>query len=109
MRYYRYLYKSDSIKNLDKIKNNLNKRIGLLDYFLILWGRGDNQLEIMDAKFLKQSFYKKEAPVVIGLAKTYEEALSLVLDITNESISKTGLPDVKPYLIKRAKTKDFTL
>lgn len=109
MKYYRYLYVGDGISKVDKIKTKLNLHQGTIGIFIIALADGDNQLEIINASYLKLPFYRKKPFVVVGLAKGYDEAVDLVIRMTNESIQKTGTPNVKEFLKKRAKTKDFTI
>lgn len=109
MKYYRYLYTTDSINNVDKLKVKLNLQKGKPGIYIIFWARNNDQLEIMNSLYLKQNFYRQKPPVIIGLTKSYEEAVELVVKITNESIQKTGSPNIKDYLLKRVKTHDFTI
>jgi len=109
MKYYRYLYTSESITNVDKLKVKLNLRKGKVGIYIIFWARNNDQLEIMNSLYLKQHFYRIKPPVVIGLAKSYDEAVELVIKMTNESLEKTGNPDIKNYLLKRVETRDFTI
>lgn len=109
MKYYRYLYKSDSIKNLDKLKLKLNLHRGLNDFYVIFWARGNNQLEIINAALLKQHYLQIKTLPVIGISKTYEEAVEIVVKITEDSLKYTKNADIKNFLLKRVETKDFTI
>ena len=64
MKYYKYLYVSDSIKNPDKIKRSLKLHKGVLGIYLIMLSTDPDQVEIMNAAFLKLPYYKKHAPVI---------------------------------------------
>lgn len=108
MQYYRYLYTSDSIKKIDKIKLKLNEHRGVLGLYVICLNKGVNQLDIINAAYLKLPYYRTNPPIVVGLAKTYDEAVDLVIKMTNEAIDRIGFPNIKEYLKKRAKTRDFT-
>lgn len=108
MKYYKYLYVSDSIRHTDKLKVKLSKHMGCPDIYVIFWARNNDQLEIMNASFLKLHFYRKKPPVIVGLAKSYDEAVDLIINMTNEALEHTGKPDIKDYLILRAKTRNFT-
>lgn len=109
MRYYRYLYSSDSIHNIQKVKEKLNAHNGMVGIHIISLPRNNNQLEIMDAAFLKFPFYRKHPLVVVGITHSYDEAVDIVVKITEESIEKTGKASIKDYLVLRAKTRDFTI
>lgn len=109
MKYYRYLYTSESIKNVDKYKFRLNTHNGFSSMYVILLSNNNDMLEIMNSIYLKLKYYRKHPQIVIGIAKTYDEALDIVMRIINESMEKTGSPYVKDYLKLRAKTRDFSL
>ncbi len=109
MKYYKYLYVSNSIKNVKKLKINLNLRYGLMGYYIIGFMDSYKELSIMKAAFLKLPFYKKHPPVIVGITKDFDEAVEIIQQITEESLERTGKADIKDYLIKRAKTKDFTV
>ena len=109
MKYYRYLYTSDSIKKIEKYKLKLNTHNGFTSMYVILLSDNNDMLEIMNSIYLKLKYYRKHPKIVIGITKTYDEALDIVINIINESIKKTGSPNVKEYLKLRAKTRDFTI
>lgn len=108
MKFYKYLYTSDDIKNIDKIKLKLNEHRGMPGYFLIALSASDGQLDIFNASYLKFKYYRTNPPVVVGLSKTYDEAVDIIIKIIEESIKKCGNCNIKEYLIRRAKTFDFT-
>ena len=109
MKYYRYLYTSESVKKSDRIKLRLNEHRGLVGYYIIAINKGSNQLDIINSVYLKLPIYRKNPPIVVGLAKSYDEAVDLVIKMTNEAIEKTGFANIKDYLKIRVKTKDFTV
>lgn len=108
MKFYRYLYTGDKIKNAGRYKLRLKTHKMLVGFYVISLSGGKNQLDIINAFNLKLGFYRKHPIVVVGIAKSYDEAVELVIRMTNEAMEKTGKPDIKDYLIKRVKTKDFT-
>lgn len=108
MKYYKYLYVSSGIKNIDKLKIKLNLHKGVLGTYVISLSQGNNQLEIMAAYYLKFRYYRMHPPIIVGLADSYDEALKLVVKMQEEALNKTGNPNIKDYLVLRAKTKDFT-
>ncbi len=108
MKYYRYLYISPGIKNPEKVKLQLKLHKGILGKYIISLSTDNNQLEIMAAYYLKLRYYRKHPPIVVGIAESYDEALELVLKMQEEAITKNNNPNIKEYLIKRAKTRDFT-
>lgn len=95
------LYLSPSLKNPKKLLKKLNKsKLPCLFYVLTL-EMGDDQLAIYPAYCLQQSFYKKHPPVIVGLAKDYEEAQALVIRIVEDSMAETGECNLKTYLRSR--------
>lgn len=109
MKYYKYLYVGPSIRFVDKIKAKLNSRAGLVGKYIIYLSHGNNQVEIINGAYLKLPYYSKHGLVIVGIAGDYNEALSLVLKMIEESLEKTGKPFIKEYLVLKAKTKDFSI
>ena len=108
MKYYKYLYTSESIRNPGKVKTRLRLHKGTPGYFILYFANGNDQLEIMNTVYLKLNYYRKHPPIVVGLAKSYDEAVEIVIKIVNEALKKTGNANIKEYLIKKAKTSNFT-
>lgn len=67
-------------------------------YLITLASCEKNQLDILSAIHLVQPVLYHRCPMVIGIAKGYEEALTLVTEITREVLEKTGDADVRNYL-----------
>lgn len=109
MKYYRYLYLSDSIKHPEILKNKLKLNMGVAGYYLICMSENYNQLEIIASYYFKMPYYRKHPYAVIGIAKSYEEAVSIIIDITNESLNKTDSANLIEYLKLKAKTRNFTI
>ena len=53
---------------------------------------------------LFQKYFRKHAPIIIGIASNYEEAVAIVQKIVEESLERTGTCDLKEYL--KLKVKD---
>lgn len=109
MKYYKYLYNSESIKNVNRIKQKLLLHKGIADIFIIFISDDHKNLEIMSACFLKLKYYRKHPPIIVGITKTHEEATTIIVQMMDESLNKTGKPNIIDYLKLRAKTNDFTL
>jgi len=92
------LYVSPSVKHPKKMLKQLNKSKLPCRFFVLTLEDGRDQLAIYPAYCLQQPFYRKFPPVIIGLAKDYEEAQDLVLQIVEESLAKTGECNLKEYL-----------
>lgn len=102
MKFYKYLYIGDTVKNPAKAKRRLKLHIGQLLYVISLSG-GEDQLEIYHSAYLKQRYYRHHPPVIIGIASSHEEAVELVIQITKECLLATGECDLKEYLKQKAK------
>ncbi len=100
--YHPRLYVGESIreKKLDKIKKKLESRPLLSGVFLITLSENQSdQLDIYEAKLLAQSYYKRNPPVVVGLAGNYDEAVSLVEQLVRECLEERGDCALKEYLL----------
>lgn len=101
LQYYSNLYVSNSIpsKKLDRIKKKLEKNPLKSGVFLVAAARnGVDLLEIYSAGLLAQSYYKKEPPYVIGITKTYDEAVALVEQLVQDCLRERGDCSLKEYL-----------
>lgn len=102
MKFYKCLYIGDTVKNPSKIKRRLKLHAGV-SVHIIAFAPGNDQLEIYHSAFLKQSYYRKHPPVIIGLAGSHDEAVEIVVKITKECLLATGNCNLKEYLKERAK------
>ena len=98
MKFYKHLYVGEGIKHPNKVKWKLRRNAGQFQIYVIALTAGKDQLEIYHCAFLQQKYYKKHPPYIIGIAKKYEDALELVVEITKEAIERDGYPDLKKYL-----------
>lgn len=98
MKFYRHLYVGESIKKPNKVKWKLRHRAGQLKIYVIALAGGDDQLEIYHCAFLQQKYYKDHPPFIIGIAGGYEEAVDIVVEITQAALKETGSPNLKKYL-----------
>ncbi len=102
MKFYKYLYVGDTIKEPSKVKSKL-KRHTAISVYVICIASGDDQLEIYQSVFLRQKYFKRHSPIVVGIASDYDEAVGLVVQITKECVEKTGNCNLKEYLKGKAK------
>lgn len=102
MKFYKYLYIGDTVKELPKIKQKLKLHAGTSVYVICIAG-GDDQLEIYHSAYLKQKYYRYHPPVVIGIASDYDEAVEIIIKITKECLEATGGCNLKEYLKEKAK------
>lgn len=100
--YHPNLYLGDSInvEKLDKIKRKLENKPLLAGVFVIaLSGNPEDQLEFYASKQLAQSYYKKNPPLVVGLAGSYDEAMRTVERLTQDCLKARGDCALKEYLL----------
>lgn len=96
------LYLGDSIneKKLDKILKKLEKKPIFSDIFLIVISRNvSDQLEILDARQLIQTYYKRHPLYVVGIAGSREEAVGLVERLVQDCLKARGDCALKEYLL----------
>jgi hypothetical protein len=98
IKFYPNLYVGPGIKNPNKVKWKLRRNAGQLQVYIIALAQGSDQLEIYHCAFLQQKYYKKHPPYIIGIAKGHEEAINIVIDITQAALAKNGYPDLKKFL-----------
>ena len=98
MKFYKNLYVGEGIKNPNKVKWKLRHNAGQFNVYVITLAGGRDQLEIFHCAFLQQEYYKKYPPYIIGIASGYDEAVDIVIEITQAAIEVNGSPDLKKYL-----------
>ena len=103
MKFYKYLYVGDTVKEPAKVKRKLKRHAGQLVYVLCI-AHGPDQLEIFHSAFLKQKYYRYHPPIIVGIASNHKEAVDLVVKITQECVNATGGCNLKEYLKRKAKT-----
>ncbi|MGN0377656.1 MAG: hypothetical protein ACI4ED_08475 [Suilimivivens sp.] len=102
MKFYKYLYIGDTVKDPAKVKRKLKHHAGQLVYVICI-AQGADQLEIFHSAFLKQRYYRLYPPIVVGIANSYDEAVELVIRMTKECLNATGNCNIKEYLKIKAK------
>lgn len=103
MRYYYNLYISEELiekkeEILYKLEHNMlqwNK------YVIVLSPNVNHQLEFYDSCMLRQKYFKKQDPLVVGLADGYDGAMKLVEKMTREVYEETKGADLRTYLQKK--------
>lgn len=102
MKIYKDLYVSEDIADKkDAICRKLKMNFGIVDAYLIVISKGEDQLEIYHSFFLKQPYLKKQNFFVVGLAKHKESALLLVERITDDVFKATGDANLKSYFLHK--------
>lgn len=97
MKFHKKLYIGESIENVTHVKWKLKHNAGQLGIFVIVLAQGDDQLEIFHCAFLQQRYYKEHPPYIVGIAKGYDEALSLLQKMVADSYQKMGHYKLKEY------------
>lgn len=103
MRFHKNLYVGKSIKHPDRVKRKLRVAAGQFQVYLItISSNGNNQLECFHNALLKQKIFYRQDHLVVGIAGSYEEALSLILQITEECVNATGTGNIKEFLLNES-------
>lgn len=97
MKFYKYLYIGDTVKDPDKVKRKLKRHAGQLVYVICI-SHGADQLEIFHSAYLKQKYYRYYPPIIVGIANDYNEAVDIVVQIAGECLEATGGCNLKEYL-----------
>lgn len=92
LNWYKNLYIGDNAKKKSKkLIHKINQGAGVIDVYVItLAVNPENSLEIFSANLLMQSALRRNCPIIIGLAKGYEEALEIIEQIVNEVYQETA-------------------
>ena len=103
MFFYKNLYTGSSITDPEAVKQKLRTGRGQFTIYVIALSpvmpeTGSNQLEILHCAFLKQPYYRKYPPYIVGIASGRIEAIELVRDMVQEAYDHTGSADVRAYL-----------
>ena len=99
MRFLKEMYVGEGIKNKQKVIWKLKHGAGMLDVYIISLSNGNNQLDCMNCSYFKQKAIRNNVGLVVGLAKGYSEAQSLIILMVEEALRETGSANVKEYLI----------
>ena len=98
-RFFKELYWGDSVKKHSLVKWRLkNGRIQPSIYCIQKAFADSDQLDIMHCAFLKQPFYRDNPAYIYGIAGSYNEALELVVRISDEAARNGYEGRVRDYL-----------
>lgn len=105
MKWYPYLYVSESAKAKEKkIIRKLKMGAGMIDVWVITRAaNGTDVFDILSSKWLQQKAVRRNLPEIIGIARGYDEAVALVMQILEETREQTGSADIKKYLEEKKK------
>lgn len=103
MRFYNKLYVGESIRQPERVKWKLRVLAGQFDVYLITVSQnGDNQLECFHNGLLKQKLFRRPNYFVVGIANSYEEALELIKQITEDCVKATESGNIKDFLLNES-------
>ena len=102
MRFRKKLYLGEGIKYSWKIQWKLKCGAGMVDIYVISIAGGSNQLECTHCCFFKQKLVRENIGLIVGLARGYAQAQQLMISMIEDSLSVTGTPNVKEYLLSEA-------
>lgn len=102
LKWYDNLYIGDgSKKKVAHYISRINHRKPVRDIYLITIASNEaNQLDIIKSSYLLQPIVMKMCPMIVGIAKGYDEACELVVMMIEETLNKTGNADVRKYLMQ---------
>lgn len=100
--WYEHLYIGMGVrKKADKYIKKLDKgKLVPGIYLITLAANPLDQLDIISSYYLLQNAVYRRCPMVVGLAKNYEEACELLVCMVNEAIHHTGNANIKEYLLQ---------
>ncbi len=102
MKFYKYLYVGDTVTDPARIRRRLKLHAGVNAY-VIAMAKGPDQLEIYHTGYLKQRYYRAHPPIIVGIASSRQEAVEIVVQITQECLDTTGNCNLREYLKQRVK------
>ncbi len=99
MEVYPRLYVGKSVRQPDKLLLKLKKHAKRIQAYVITLSKNPyDQLEIYNAGYLSQKYYKENPPYIIGIADNYEEAVEIITLIAEETFKARGDCRMKEYL-----------
>lgn len=104
MRWMNHLYTGDRASLREKeLKAGIRDRKWSADtYVLMPASNPRDQVDILHANFLRQPHYRNQRELtIIGIASGKQDALNLLMRITDECVRLTGGADLRSYLEKR--------
>lgn len=87
-------------KNMKKIRNIIESGKRYVDpsFYCIVLNEYNSQIEFLNYIYLQQKHFKDNPPLLIGLAKDYDEASKLVSYMVKNCFDKIGCLDYISYL-----------
>lgn len=103
LKWYEQLYVGDNAKNrINYYIRRISNGKPVKDIYLVtLASNGVDQLDIIKSNYVLQPIMKKMCPMIVGIAKGYDEARALVVSMAMDSIKTTGDADIRKYIMQR--------
>lgn len=103
MNYYRYLYWEDNLeKKKDKVIDKVNHHKFLMDIYLVVLSNSEpKRLEIINSLYLMQKDYPDRERFVVGIAGSYEGAVTIIQSILEETYESTKGTDIVKYILDK--------
>lgn len=80
----------------------INKRKLVRDVYLItLASNGVDHLDIINCHYLLQPVVYRRCPLIVGVAKGYDEACDLVISMLSDTLKNTGNTNIRNYILQR--------
>lgn len=96
------IYWGDSVKKHTLMKWRLYRGKGPFDLYVITRAQFDrDQLDIVNCAFLRQPYFKLNPPMIYGIAGSYDEALDLVVRISDEAASEGMQGELLRFLMSK--------
>lgn len=108
MNWYQNLYVSKNVeKKKKKLMSKIEKNAGLVDVYLITEAsNGRDLFDIVSTASLKQGGIYRNIGKIYGMARGYQEAVDLVVQIVEEVYANTGDGNIKEYLNRKEGKKE---
>lgn len=98
------LYISDNLKKKEKkIRSQIERDKFMTNVFLLTFPTNpQNQLDIFSCIQLKQQYVREHCPMIVGMAKGYDLALELLVQITKDCYRDRQDANIKAYLEEKS-------
>lgn len=84
--FYKNIYWGESVKNHSLVKWKLYHGSGQFNIYLVTRATSEgDQLDIIHCAFIKQKIFREYPVFVYGIASSYDEAVGIVLRISQEA------------------------
>ena len=103
MKWYRDLYLGEGIKKSPKqLIQKVETNAGLGNMYLVtIAANGRDLFDIFSTNLLFQPVLHGHCPLIVGMAKSHEDAVSIAVQITMEAYQQYGDFDIYRYLESR--------